>query len=438
MIDRRQLLGYGGLAAVAGGVSVARAAQPGSVARAAQHTPVEQATKTFHDAVRAGLDPLNPRDPRKPGGPLIPRVGWDLYPWSRWTFQHIREMTTTAPIWRRPGPVRPLPEALQPLGEVMVNFEDGKRSVNDFLERSFTDGFLVLHRGKIVFERYMNNLAPHRQHLLMSVTKAFTGTLTGILVSKGLLDVTKPVTHYLPELAATVYRGATVQHLLNMASGVIYDESLNEGSHMQKYQYAAYYQERVPGWPRTVWELILSLREAERPHGSQYNYRSIETSVVGFILQRVSGMSMADLLSQEIWAPMGAEEDAYIVVDDGGFGMASGGLCVTLRDFARFGQLLVEGGARDGREIVPQSWIKEIRSGRGAPSGGGQGRGVYHNFWRIDFDRGSMGHSGHGGQELDVEPDAEFAVVKFSSQPEGGGRGGDMQAAVHAIRAALS
>ncbi|WP_348633102.1 serine hydrolase, partial [Mesorhizobium sp. M2A.F.Ca.ET.039.01.1.1] len=265
---------------------------------------------------------MQPRDPRNPGAALIPRVGWDLSPWSRWTFQHVREMTTTAPIWRGPGPARPLARSLQPLGELMVSFRNGKHLLGDFLERNFTDGFLVLHRGRIVYEHYMNHLAPQNQHLVMSVTKSFTGTLIGILVNKGLLDVQKPVTHYLPELAETAYRGASVQHLLDMSSGVVYEESGREGSHMQKALYAGWYRTPMPGWPRTYWELILSLDKAERSHGALFNYRSIEASVLGFVLQRVSGMSLADLLSQEIWAPMGAEEDAYIAVDDAGCAIA--------------------------------------------------------------------------------------------------------------------
>ncbi|RWN94638.1 MAG: class C beta-lactamase-related serine hydrolase [Mesorhizobium sp.] len=388
---------------------------------------------------------MQPRDPHNPGAPLIPRVGWDMSPWNRWTFQHVREMTTTAPIWRGSGPVRPLPESLQPLGELMVSFPDGKCSVADFLELNFTAGLLVLHRGRIVLEYYMDCLRPQNQHLVMSATKSFTGTLTGMLMNKGLLDVRKPVTHYLPELAATAYRGATVQQLLDMSSGVIFDESLNEGSHMQKGLYAGWYRQPVPGWPRTYWELILSLDEAERSHGALFNYRSIESCVLGFVLQRVSGMSLADLMSYELWVPMGAEEDAYIVVDDAGFAIASGGLCATLRDLGRFAQLLVEGGAWGGRQIIPSGWIEATRNGgvelpedmrKLLPNG------AYHNQWWIeDTRRRTIWARGHGGQTLYVDPGAEFAAVKLSAFPDDdtvNQRWIDDRVALLAIRAALS
>lgn len=402
MINRRHLLGYGGLAAATGTMGIACASQAGQTSTAAGgNEPLP--------------DPLNPRDPRNPGAPLLPREGWDQQPWSGWTYQHVSEMLPSAPIWRGSGPVRPLPESLQLLGDLMIQFDDGARSVNDYLEQDFTDGFLVLHWGRIVFERYMNNLTPHQQHTLMSVTKSFMSTLAGIFVDKGVLDLQKPTAHYLPELEATAYKGATVQQVLDMASGVVAsDEDLNS--------LKVWYQQPAPGGPRTSWELALSLDKSERPHGSSMEYRSIETDVLGFILQRVSGKSIADLISQEIWGPMGAERDAYTVVDLGGYGVGSGGLCGTMRDVGRFAQLLVEGGAWGGRQIVPHNWIDECRKGSGWRFQRDNKRAYraagYHNQWWIqDADSGALGAQGMGGQIVYVDPDAEFAAVKLSHWP---------------------
>lgn len=399
----------------------------------------EIATRTFQKAVKAGLDPSNPRDPRRLGAPFIPQVAWKSSPWSQWSFQHIREMAPTAPIWRGPGPVWALPQSPQPLGDILVNFRDGKRTVNDHLERNHTDGFLVLHRGRIVFERYLNNFAPQTPHLLMSATKSFTGTLAGILAGKGLLDVRRSVTDFLPELGATGYRGATVQQCLDMTTGLDADDSGNPGTVGEKMDYC-WYRERVSGWPRTYWEVALSVGEQVRPHGAKYEYKSIDTAVVGFVLQRVSGLSMADLLGQEIWAPMGAQEDAYIVVDDSGFGLASGGMCVTLRDFGRFAQLMTQGGSRDGRRIIPQSWIEETLNGKAAPVEGDQRYSYYNNQWRVDAKHRALWARGACGQMAYVEPDAEFAAVKLSYFPEHetDQRFHDDRAAILAIRAALS
>jgi CubicO group peptidase (beta-lactamase class C family) len=366
------------------------------------------------------------RDPLHPGAPIIPRDAWDLPPYHRWTFQHIREMTATAQIWRGPGPAMPLEASPQPLERISFACGGQEQTVGAFLEGSFTDGFLVLHRGRIVFERYMNGLKPHGQHLAMSVTKSVVGMLAGILAHQHRLDVAAPLTDYLPELAATAYQGATVQHLLDMTSGVVFDESYTtSGSHMQKLDLACGWKVHDrPGWPRTMWELVLSLAEAERAHGTLFSYRSIETDVLGFVLERAGGAALADLISDAIWQPMGAGEDAYITVDNAGIALADGGLCASLRDFARFAQLLLDGGRCGGRQVIPAAWIEETRFGGKRDLYQGIYRivlpnGAYHNkFWIEDVERGVIWARGIFGQSIYIDSAAEFAAVKLSTWPE--------------------
>ncbi|RJG41275.1 serine hydrolase [Mesorhizobium sp. DCY119] len=390
--------------------------------------------------------PLNPRDPLNPGAPIIPRDTWDCPPHNRWTFQHIREMTATAQIWRGTDPARALPSATQDLGAITFDVGGEKRSVAQFLDGSFTDGFLVLHKGKIVAEEYRNGMKPHGQHLAMSVTKSITGIVTGILAGRGVIDVDAPITDYLPELAVTGYKGATVQHILDMTSGVVFDESYTTpGSHMQKIGQACGWSvyERTD-WPRTMWHLILSLDEREREHGALFKYRSIETDVLGFVLERVTATSLADLISRELWSPMGAAEDAYITVDDGGAALADGGLCATLLDYGRFAQLLLDGGARDGRQIVPAAWIEATRNGNGDLYQGIYRTvlpdGAYSNkFWIEDTSRRAMWARGVFGQSIYIDPDSDFAVVKLSTWPEHSSpdRSLELLAAMRAIRSAL-
>lgn len=383
------------------------------------------------------------RDPRNPGAPIIPRDEWDFPPHHRWTFQHVREMTPTAQIWRGPGPVLPLPE--RPLDIGGVEFEAGgrRRTVDAFLAESFTDGFLVLWRGAVVAERYMNGMTPWRQHLGMSVSKSVTSAVFGILVERGLIDPQAPVTHYLPELERTGYRGAMVQHVLDMTSGVAFDESYTTpGSHMQKLgQACGWWEPTRPEWPATVWQLILELTQQERPHGELFNYRSIETDVLAFIMQRVSGKHLADLISEELWAPMGAEHDAYITVDRGGYALADGGFNATLRDYARFGLLLAQDGRAHGRQIVPSQWIAAIRKADHSLFKGeyrvALPRGAYHNqFWIEDPDRRVFMCFGIFGQYIYIDPESGFVMVKLSTEaePVDDERTIEMLAAAHALR----
>lgn len=246
------------------------------------------------------------RDPTMPGAPIIPREDWDRAPWNRWTFQHVRDMVPTTQVWRGEGPTSPLPVELQDIDA--VGFElDGKRdTVAGFLQSSFADGFLVLHRGRTVAERYLNGMTSRTPHLSQSVAKSVVGTVAGILIGRGFVDPKALVTHYLPELEVTAYRGATVQHVLDMTSGVVFDETYTAlDSHIAQMDVACGWKERTnPSWPTNVWDLILTLKQAECPHGASFRYRSIETDVLSFILQRVTGTPLAELVSRELWVPM--------------------------------------------------------------------------------------------------------------------------------------
>lgn len=387
------------------------------------------------------------RDPRQPGAAIIPRSDWDFPPYHRWTFQHIREMTATAQIWRGEGPVMPIRSNPVDLKAVTYETADGQSTFGAYLAETFVDGFLVLHKGAVVSETYLNGMKPHGTHLAMSVTKTIVGLVAGILVHRGVLDVTARVTTYLPELEATAYKGATLQHVLDMTTGVTFDESyLTPGSHMQKLDQACGWKPHTePDWPRTMWELILTLTEQERPHGAAFVYRSIETDVLGFIIERATGSALAEVISQELWAPMGAGEDAYITVDHGGTALADGGFCATLRDYGRLALLLLSGGDRDGRQIVPSAWIEETRGASGEIYQGiyrnALPDGAYHNqVWIEDMARRAYMARGIFGQFIYVDPANDFAAVQLATWPEfvSDARTLQFRAVVDAIRTHLT
>ncbi len=388
------------------------------------------------------------RDPTTPGAPIIPRPDWDRAPWNRWTFQHVREMVPTTQVWRGLGPASPLPENLQEIDAIGFEVDGRSDTIGGFLHSSYADGMLVLHRGKVVAERYLNGMTPRTPHLSQSVAKSVVGTVAGILIGRGLVDPAAPVTHYLPELEATAYRGARVQHVLDMTSGVVFDETYTAlDSHMAQMDVACGWKERTdPNWPGHVWELILSLKASECAHGASFRYRSIETDVLSFILQRAAATPLAELVSRELWAPMGAQEDAYFTVDPAGYALGDGGFNATLRDYARFALLHLGGGVIDGRRIVPAAWIGETRTGARPDLFGGVyhevlPEGAYHNqFWVEDSKRRAYMARGVFGQLIYIDPEAEFAAVILSSWPEfiNVRRTRTALAAVRAIRGALS
>lgn len=375
----------------------------------------------------------------------VPREDWDRGPWNRDTFQRVRELVPTAQVRRSSTPPS-WSRAPQDLGSVEFEIDGRRNTVNDFLDASYTDGFCVVHRGQIIAEHYYNGMREHTQHLLQSVSKSVTGTTLGILVAQGRVRVDVPVTYYLPELEATAYRGATMQQVLDMTSGVYWDETYTAPDlHCAKMDVACGWKtSKDPTWPACMWDLMLTLQESRGTHGADFNYRSIETDVLALAMERATGMRLAELVSRELWAPMGAEEDACFTVDPTGFACANGGLNATLRDLARFGLLYVSGGTSGGRQLVPASWIRQTRMGnpdlfRGAyrevlPNG------AYHNqFWVEDTLRRALLARGVFGQLIFMDPDAEFVAVKLSSWPEfvNPTRTRTALAAIRAIRNAL-
>jgi len=380
------------------------------------------------------------------GQQIVPRADWDRAPWNRWSFQHVREMVPTATVWRGAGPASSLPRAMQDIDRIGFEFDGRHSTIGAFLESSFTDGFIVLQEGTIVAERYMNNMTERTPHLSQSVAKSVTGTVAGILIGRGLLDPEALVTDYLPELNETAYRGARLQHVLNMTSGVAFDEEYTSpDSDIAKVDVACGWKtDGKPGWPQTMWQVILDLKTQECEHGATFRYRSIETDVLAFAMERVTGMRLPELVSRELWAPLGAEEDAYFTVDPAGYALADGGFNATLRDYARFGLLHANQGLFNGRQIVPSDWIRRTQRGDHDKFPGDYRhvlpKGAYQNqFWIEDVSRTAYMARGVFGQCIYIDPDADFVVVKLSSWPEftSETRSREVLAAIHAIKREL-
>jgi len=352
-------------------------------------------------------------------------ANWQDPPFNRWAFQHVRELIPTARIPRGDGPAWPLPRAERDLAGVRFASGDQELTVAGLLAHTCTDGFLVLHRGRIVTEQYFNGMAPDTPHLLMSVSKSVTAAVAGVLAGRGQLDVSAPVTAIVQELAGTSFDGATVQHLLDMRTGTAFNEDYADpGADVRTYERV--YLWRPPAGdpvPEDAIAYFATLRN-DGPHGGPFRYRSILTDVI----ERAARARLHELIAAGLWQPMGAEFDAEITVDAHGNPMADGGICATLRDAARFGQLYLRRGQREGKEVVPAWWVDDTV--RGAPDGAeafagssdflpGYPAGAhYRNCWWVD-DPGLPFHhaSGINGQQVFVHGPSQTVVVKFSTWP---------------------
>jgi len=357
---------------------------------------------------------------------LVTLANWQDPPFNRWGFQHIRDLIPTARISRGEGSGWRLPRAEQDLEE--LTFRSGRRTltVGRMLEETATDGFMVLHRGRVVMERYYNDMTRDTRHLLMSVSKSITSTVAGILAGRGALDVNALVTVYIPELIGTSFEGATVQHLLDMRTGTRFNEDYTDlSAEVRVYEQLYLWRPRVSAdLPLDACSYFATL-ENDGEHGGPFRYRSVLTDVLAWVIERAGGARLAELISREVWQPMGAQFDAEVTVDAHGNAMADGGICTTLGDLARFGQLFLNGGVRGARRIVPAAWIRDTIAG--APDGPQafaeeatpqerRAGAHYRNQWWVGRPKvPAYAGVGINGQLVFVHAPAKVVVAKFST-----------------------
>ncbi len=346
---------------------------------------------------------------------------WRTAPHNRWSFTHVDQLIATAPIAHGPTAQLPMGAALDLRA---MKLDDG--TFAGFLDETFTDGFVVLHRGEVVAETYPN-MAAETRHILFSVSKSVTGTLAGVLVAEGKLDPDAPVTQYLPEVKASAYGDCTVRHVLDMTVDLDFVEDyLDAKGDFARYRVSTGWNPPNPDFGTGgLHEFLATVKRAHSCHGEKFYYVSPNSDLLGWILERASGLPFARLMSEKLWKPLGAEADAFVTIDGKGGARTAGGINTTLRDLARVGELMRNGGVAHGRQIVPQAWVDDIKQ-QGSRAAWARGsmthlfpQGSYRSKWYKANDAdGSFYAIGIHGQWIYVNPAAEVTAVKFSSQPE--------------------
>ena len=353
---------------------------------------------------------------------------WDSPPYNRWSFQHMSQLFPVAAIHRSPGPVTELERNERSLDDVRFQRVDGGQTdLATFLTDSYTDGFLVLHQGKVVSEQYFNGMQPHTLHLLQSVSKTVVGSLVGRLIGQGRIDPQARVSDYVPELSASGYGDARVQDLLDMRTGVRFREDYTDpDAEFIQLDIASGWRERGEREsPDSIYGLLKSLSK-DREHGQYFEYRSVDTDMLAWVCERACGERLPVLLSREIWSRLGAEQDANITLDSVGTALADGGMSATLRDLGRFAQMYLQGGRFNGQQIVPEEFVREC--GRGSTPAFEVLYGFYvksfpgaaysNQCWVLDSELGTYSARGVFGQSIYWDPASEVAIVKLSSWPD--------------------
>jgi CubicO group peptidase (beta-lactamase class C family) len=349
------------------------------------------------------------------------------FPQFRWSFSNFRQLVPTTNVARGLGAVAPLPRAERADLDAVTFTPLGKTEPMTWAQAfnaNFTDGVVVLHKGRIVYERYGGALRPEGQHISMSVTKSFFGTIGAMLVAEGRLDENARVSQYVPELKNSAFGDATIRQVLDMRTGLKYSENYADPkAEIWDHVRAGGVLPRPPGYqgPQTFYEFLQSVQK-EGEHGGAFAYKTVNSDALGWVIRRVTGKSVGENLSDRIWSKLGMEQDAYFTVDSVGNEFAGGGLNTGLRDLARFGEMMRNNGQAGGQQVVPKAVIDDIRKGgdkTAFPSSYATLPGwSYRNMWWVSHnEHDAFAARGVHGQAVYIDPKAEMVIARYASFP---------------------
>lgn len=328
------------------------------------------------------------------------------------TFHNMDEIFTIRTV-ARAGAVWPLPRGDR---ELDFKYQHGGQEYTpqQFLERTYTNALLIVKEGRIVSEIYRNNTNEATRFIGWSMTKSIVSLLVGCALQEGRIEsIDDPITRYLPELKGGAYDGATIKNILQMRSGADYEERYdfgNPGTAARNHEQALVANVvRFADAARTI--------KRKHPPGEVWQYKTLDTAVLGWLLERVSdGSTLGAYAAQRLWEPLGAEHDGFFIMDGQpgtGREFSGAGFNATLRDFARIGLMVLNEGKANGRQIVPAAWIRESTR----PSGG-PGPGYGYQWWTVANSRAYQA-IGLQGQFIYVDPDTRTVIVKLSYFPPG-------------------
>jgi CubicO group peptidase (beta-lactamase class C family) len=300
--------------------------------------------------------------------------------------------------------VRALPE-----GDSLVPALGGDGAIDAAMDGLNMAGLLVLHDGKVRLERYRRDFGPDQRWTSFSIAKSLTSSLVGAALKDGdIQSLDDDVTAYIPELKASAYEGVSVRQLLTMTSGVKWNEDYRDPNS----EVARMLTAPAPPGQNPLVAFLAGLPREHEP-GSKWVYNTGETGLVGLLVERATGKSLADYLSEKIWRPFGMEKHAWWQIDVSGGNI--GGCCMSasLRDYGRIGQFVLEGGRAGGDAVLPENWVEQATTGQAET--GVPGRGYGYQWWTGGDE--TFAAIGIFGQMIHVDPRNRLVVVMLSAWP---------------------
>ena len=353
---------------------------------------------------------------------------WRQPPQNRWAFHHVREVLPSASIDQGgdASSLEPAPTAV--IDDLtFTGLDEATWNLDRWHAETDADALLVAHRGRLVHEWYAHDAIAINPHIVFSVSKSITAALAGVLQGQGLIDPARGVIEYIPELAGSAFADASLQQVLDIQVSMEFEEDYfaTSGTFIDYRAATGWHSCALDEIDCHLHAFLCDLKPGSGVHGTQFQYRSPNSDLLGWVLERAGGQPLAQLLSEYLWQPMGAEHDGYITLDRKGAPRAAGGICVLPRDLLRFGEMVRQHGKVNGCAVIPAGWVEDCARGgsleawqrddsiRDFPEG------HYRNCWYQTGDAHRvMLAIGIHGQWVYIDPVAEVTIVKLSSQAE--------------------
>lgn len=335
-----------------------------------------------------------------------------------WSQQHMSELFPSRTI-SRGGHAEPIGQYKRDLSQVRVPIGDTTISFDEYLDRSSTQGIVILHKGTVIYERYFGEAHEGTRFTTWSVAKSINSTLIGMAIKDGYIkSVNDRLTDYIPELVGTAYEKVTIAQTLQMSSGVAFNEDYDNPENSDIW---AYMGATLIGNAQPANQLAASYPGGAEP-GTVFNYNTAEAQVLGWLVKAATGQSPSHYLEAKLWKPLAMNHDATWLLDSWGEdAMEMTGCCLNaaLRDWARFGEFILEGGQVDGKSLLPEGWIQAATT----PSAdhlkslteGQVNRSYQYQWW--SYDGGRFAAEGVFGQHIFIDPAHDLVIAKASTWP---------------------
>jgi CubicO group peptidase (beta-lactamase class C family) len=359
-------------------------------------------------------------------GKAVTWANWMQGPYNRLSFRHLSDFLNTVPVSKGDNAVSTLEQASPAFVKKLeqLEFPNGI-SLDEALKGTNADGFIALKDGKVLVEKYYNGQTPESRHIMMSVTKSFTGIIGEMLILEGLLDDSELIGSVIPELGNSAFADATLRNLLDMEVSTVFDETYSDpNSDISRFIYSS----GLLPWPdghaefASLYDFLSSLQKQE-VHGREFQYTTATTEVLGWVIAEGGGQPFEQQFENRLYRRIGAESDAYFAADTRNTAVAGGGLSITLRDMARLALVVSNHGYWNGQQIVPRQIIEKIKTGGDPdhfPDFLGK-TGSYKSQWYVDAPSNTLRAMGINGQQVFIDFDSDIVIVQQSSNPEAGG-----------------